>query len=279
MILSDIDDLALWTSCRRVSKMLRAEAERQFATQRLKQLHTYWNVSGLTRHQPKESKYTFFASIKRFLSIDDLRVTFSMAMYYQNEDADGDSDVNNQSKSSGAYGHVHKLLSNEDPHFDAGSGNPELSQVCQLGPYFHDVPLHNIAFRLHSDMISFDWKPILNCLFDLYAHTEYLARELGGADLSVSAAENELLRRYGNWKTLKWDYRIFWVCTYGSTWARVQLESAYVERLKRFSKSEKIYSKPGVNNQGRHLDFVALKELRTKSYVERSWEMRNEYIF
>lgn len=44
-VLSHADDLTLWTSCRRVSTIFRAEADRDFAAQRLENLRMVWVAS------------------------------------------------------------------------------------------------------------------------------------------------------------------------------------------------------------------------------------------
>ena len=112
-ILLDVDDLILWSSCRRVSKMLRAEAKRQFATQRSRELRIHWDASDLRRLVGEQASYTFFATTK-IQFIDNIRATFSVNIRNQTVDPNLEPGMNCRSGPLDMYRLMHRLLSNND---------------------------------------------------------------------------------------------------------------------------------------------------------------------
>jgi hypothetical protein len=279
-VMSYVDNLHLWVVCRQVSKALRSEAEREFAKHRFKNLHIHWDSAEPRAYLSKPAGYTFFASTKHLLSIspDGLRATFSVSMVYQkpactyqNVHPDPKMDIKSVHKC------VHKLLSNFDDDFGLRLGqSPELSQVCQLGPYFCDAPIPKLEFELAGGKISFEWKSFLNGFFGVYAHAQDMARHMHCTELDDTAAEDELLQRFYGRKNITWSDRQSWVRSYGSGLALGCLQDAYVKRLARFHEAIGVDLKPNLNHKDESFDTIAWTELR--SYINDIRKQRNEYF-
>lgn len=279
MVLTDVDDLTLWSSCRRVSRAFRAEAERLFMTERLQKLHIRWDGSGSMRAHGEEVLYTFFATTKALQPIDSLRATFSVNMQYRSQDPSlAAIGIHRIIELLPPYPVIHPILSNSDRTFAARLGKtPSRSQVCQLGPYFSDVPLSNIEINPYGKKVSFDWKRFLDSFYGVWAEARDLAHKKNFNYLDPGAAEEALLRKFSGRKTISLHEREVWVRSYGIAAGCGAFEEAYVRRLLRFHTHEGIICEPNVDCRRSGYDQKAWKELM--DYCMGLWWMRNEFLF
>lgn len=78
MVLSNVDDLTLWASCREVCTFFRAEAERELSNKRLKKLAIQWDGDSEESLSSVAILYFKKAKICPLESIDGDRATFSV---------------------------------------------------------------------------------------------------------------------------------------------------------------------------------------------------------
>lgn len=207
-ILSHVDDLTLWTSCRRVSRLFRAKAEREFVTQRLKCLRLLRTASGQRLCFDLPVKYAFTTGLQ---SIEGLRATFGLNMQYSDTLANNttqDPSLDPILEAAGRYGLAHRLLSNSDR--DVGArlilGEGEV-QIYGLGAYTIDVPLNNLDLELDGEKIIFDWKGLLDNLLGVYAHSQQQAELDRCTDLHEDVIEQHLLRKYAGREVVHFSER------------------------------------------------------------------------
>lgn len=129
-VLSYVDDLTLWTSCRRVNKLFRAEAEREFAANRLKYLQIRCFARSSRLYLSALVSHTMDAVADKLVSVDGGRATFLLNMFWDcvpvdNSPLDPDMDLTYEKPS--LYGFCHRSLSNSDRNVSARLGlQPEL---------------------------------------------------------------------------------------------------------------------------------------------------------
>ena len=278
-VLSHVDDLTLWTSCRRVSRTFRAEAEREFAAQRLKDLRIVWFASVKRLYLGLPACFRLTAFTTGLQSIEDSRATFGLDLnrnIISTTNATPNPDLDPRWEVPGLHGLIHRILSNSDRNVAARLGSQSesgLAQVCTLGPYSLDVPLDNISFDADGFVFSFDWKSLLNNLLGVYAHSQYQARLEKCTDLDADVIEKHLLQKYEDRTSTSGTERREWERSYGSAPARNCFQDAYAQRVTRFHKRNRLFFEPNLDRTDYHLDEEAWRKLEV--YVDRVIDMRN----
>jgi hypothetical protein len=187
LVLSNVDDLTLWTSCRRVNRLFRAEAEREFAANRLKYLQIRSFARSSRRYLSAPVITNMDTVADKLVSVDGDRATFLVSIFRDCVRVDNspfDPDMDPTYETPGVYGFIHRSLSNSDRHISARLGlEPELEQECYFGDYTLDAPLPNLDFDIQvvgaaesTSRISFDWKPLLDGLLSVYAQSQRQAQ-------------------------------------------------------------------------------------------------------
>jgi hypothetical protein len=176
------DDFTLWVSCRQVTRMLRAEAEREFARTRLCKLRFKWDYSHDFSHRDQLLWCEDTATGGTLVGISD---DFTTATY-------------NFDISSFWYTHDFEFVE-EDPSWSPSSTKQTISNIlhasdkdlqhrlrrsaeslvrhvtyeCELNAIVNDVEIPGLAVSLDAGTMSFPWKAFLDKFF---ADTAYVLR-------------------------------------------------------------------------------------------------------
>lgn len=168
-ILSHVDeDFTLWVVCRRLSKLIRAEAEREFATQRLGQLCATFEM----RNAQNRWDHGMSVATEDFpgLSLDEDRANFNANFWIHEGYPDNEVEYD-----------LEQLLSNPERSFRSRYTHFVMARKFNLGPYCNNIPVPGLQFDHIAGTLSFDLKPFLNNLFGIYA----LAQRMQGTWLSM----------------------------------------------------------------------------------------------
>ena len=166
-ICSHIDDSTLWIVCRQVSTVLRAEAEREFATSRLPFLKMYCEYS--------EVDSNVFIALREYegLSEDGKRVKFSLSI--------GIHGGYDESVYKSVRDTVPKVLQCKDLEFCRGIGQDSLDEkrlsiwtrFCFHGSHVKDLGIPALEVDSQTEpsssgwdvFVSFDWKAFFNAFY------------------------------------------------------------------------------------------------------------------
>jgi hypothetical protein len=284
LVLSNVDNLTLWTSCRRVNKLFRAEAEREFAKNRLKYLQIRSFAKSSRRYLSAPVITNMDTVTDELVSVDGDRATFLVSIFRDCVRVDNspfDPDMNATYETPGVYGFIHRSLSNSDRHVRARLGvEPELEQECYFGDYTLDAPLLNLDFDTQvvgsaesTSRISFDWKPLLDNLLNVYAQSQRQAQFEGCTDLDVEVMMAHLRAKYKGAKSIPVLEYCAWNSDYGSVQSRNCFQDAYAQRITRFQQRNHLHSEPNLDRTDWNVDEKAWREL--EEYIDDCIEKRN----
>lgn len=285
-VLSNVDDLTLWTGCRRVNKLFRAEAEREFATHRLKYLKITCFARSFRRYLSVPVYHNVEAATNTLVSVDGDRATFLLNTFRQCIRAHTlpNPVMNVAYEVPSIYGFIHRNLSNSDRNVSARLGwGSEWGQTCNLGDYQLDAPLPNLDLDCRvaeaeqsKTRISFDWKPLLDGLLSVFAQSRRQAQLKGYADLDAEVMRAHLWAKYNGVKSIpKLEY-FTWKMRYGSAQSRNCFQDAYAQRITRFLKRKHLHFEPNLDRNDYNLDEEAWGEL--EEYIDDCIEKRNELV-
>ncbi|KAH7093707.1 hypothetical protein FB567DRAFT_178632 [Paraphoma chrysanthemicola] len=236
-ICSYMDDFTLWIVFRQISRTLRQEAEREFATNRLPNLQITYSCQLMST---TASNLTYNCSTNGTtrligLSPDGTRARFRVAT------------VNNVCKKSELYleptaeeiaqtsrlasATISQALQNADIRF-ALNNFSEVQSSAVLGFYANDNGVPGCQVDLENLECSFEWKPFFDAFYGDYAYVGKVLRPWDPFNALIEmpgTAEIDLL------KNLPWHGTRFqdqWISTHGAL-LDAPFVRAYTERLKR----------------------------------------------
>ncbi|KAH7082602.1 hypothetical protein BKA63DRAFT_501311 [Paraphoma chrysanthemicola] len=238
-ICSYMDDFTLWIVFRQISRTIRPEAEREFATNRLPNLQITYSCQ-LKSIAPWHLTYecsTNGPTRLIGLSPDGTRARFRVAT------------VNNVRKKSDLYlaptaqdlaqtsklasAAISQALQNADIDFASSTiSDDHVQSSAVLGFYASDNAFPGCQVDLENLECSFEWRSFLDSFYGDYAHVGKVLCPWDPFNTVLDmpeTAEEELL------KNLPWHgtlYQDQWVSTHGAL-LDAQFVRAYTERLKR----------------------------------------------
>jgi hypothetical protein len=243
--------------CRQVSRLLRTEAERQFAQDRLKHISLGWcfdqeldcplpedvqRAFDLNSTQIRGITYTGDFTCKSLLSFSDggSCVTFK-------GDLSGMNQANMRTCNQGPQmwlvplvrDFVQKALgySDLDAHLRFNvKGVAPMRQYCQIGRLFNDAECPGLTLDPIHQTISFEWKPFLNSFFGDYAYVWHRLRrtKTGREATEVILADDAepIFNQTFEEDTPQLNDKISdWGYDFGNEYEPLYIE-AYVERLR-----------------------------------------------
>lgn len=248
-IFTFVDEVDLWVTCRQVSRTLRAEAEREFAKNRLQHMEIFIRAHACLTLSGDEQLVSGEALIKGLLhlSADGAHATYRLTS----------TDRGRVSMSSPLRKYIcgwlrRQALANSDLHLcrrlysDDGEGIQRricTIQKVRIGKHISEALL--IGAQIHDDkeQVSFEWKPFLNHLFGWLAHAARLqpttTRLVGtSADKSIPIARYMGSTRPDGKRQIltlgkAYELRRLLCRTYGLEDNLDYLQQAYIERLRR----------------------------------------------
>ena len=283
-VLAYVEDLTLWTSCRRVNKLFRTEAEREFAANRIEDLHIHSSARSSRRYLSAPVILKMKAVTGRLVSVDGGRATFLLSVQWDSVRVDNsplDPDMDLTYEKPGIYGFLHRSLSNSDRNISSRLGlEPELAQRCYFRGFSLDAPLPNLDLDLRvvdapdsESRISFDWKPLLDGIFSVYAQSQRQAQLEGCTDLDLEVTMAHLREKYKGVSSITVREYCDWITNYGSAPSRNCFQDAYAQRITRFFKNKHLHFEPNLDRNDYHLDEKAWGEL--EEYMDKCIERRN----
>lgn len=239
-IFTYMSPIDLWVTCRQVSRAMRAEAEREFARNRLKDLTVSAHALGSFPNLREDIDYycRLLTTGLLQLSTDDERATYhaKIASFprFEHQSVTEVSLTKNM---------LFEAVSNSDLHFHRRihsyedsqeyAPNPRMSQSIELGPYIIDAPILALDIDYDQMQVSFKWKPLLSEMFGWYENAQRLyGHQLSG--LYGSAKDRAELHQGLSGPSSQWTFlskiRTAELRAPGSI---ACLERAYICRLRR----------------------------------------------
>jgi len=185
-IFTHVDDFELWVVCRQVSSMLRAEAEREFATRRLSDLDLRWesfitaeSVGGTTR-LIAFVRTSLYRKLKRF-SEGNCRVHLDLTIRCWDVDSgkfQGCEPLDNPLVRTKIIDTL-RLSS-----LDRIQSRDYACQTVSLHARTNPIEVPAMEIDLDAKEISFDWKEALNRFFAGGAYVRRMGRKVSHSSAS-----------------------------------------------------------------------------------------------
>jgi hypothetical protein len=236
-IFSTVDGLTLWVSCRQVSKMLRSEAEPEFAQTRLPHLQIQWIACVLFDHA--DSRYDYMSCVSeagveemKFMGLEDggrrvrLRVPVGgdIVKLFGKDKTDfvrlsGNDKTCKPPDTFWLQDEVAQALERADVNFSSALKRSGPTVIMStLGPFANNNPLPAAKLDLEAKECSFEWKPFLDAFYGDFVSVGKLARPHAPVQavlMGIEAAEQDFKRQQLDQASPKGEWIESWINKYG----------------------------------------------------------------
>jgi hypothetical protein len=202
------DAVSLWVNCRNVSRMLRAEAEREFATTRLPTLQIEWKFAG---GQPFIDGGSVTSGELLGVSDNNAFATFSVAIDYP---ACKRPCMEDAVEASARQEKLTRTLRYSDLGLSyrispGGMGAAFTTQQCSLDGVYNDVHIPSLTVDLDASTFTIEWRQFFDefyhdsAYFQKYKIVSEASRPQGNVfpDSSADSVDRSLAAHLGDWST------------------------------------------------------------------------------